>query len=393
LAQYAIGNLSAADLSFSRFMEDMVNAGNVQDALGVVFLMGDIRRTLGRLEDGIRLYQQSLRLAADQGEPMPVGSSDLYRGLSELYLERGDLQGAEQQLLMGKKLGEQAAPTDWEHRLCVSQATLLQARGDLEGALTLLDRAESLHVRNPLPNVRPVAAQKARVLLKQGRLADAQDWIRASDLSAGDDLSYLREFEHATLCRVLIAQFRSGGVEADIQDAVELLERLLSAVEEGGRMGSAIEILALLALAREARGESSAALDYLARALTLAEPEGYFRTFVDEGRPMASLLAEAARHGIAPVYAGRLLAALGPAEDVQEQRSPLSGEQLLIEPLSQRELEVLRLVAQGLSNREIGERLFLALDTIKGHNRRIFGKLGVQRRTEAVARARELGLL
>jgi LuxR family maltose regulon positive regulatory protein len=322
-----------------------------------------------------------------------VGTPDLYRGLGDLYLERGDLVDAERQLLMGKQLGERAWPTDWEHRLCASQAGLLQARGDLEGALALLDRAESLHVRSPLPNVRPVAAQKARLLLKQGRLADARDWIRASDLSADDHLSYLREFEHTTLSRVLIAQFRAGGVETAIQDAIELLERLLGAAEEGGRIGSAIEILALLALAHEARNDTSLALDHLARALSLSEPEGYFLTFVDEGKPMADLLAAAARRGMAPIYAGRLLAALGPAEQAQQQTTPLSVQQLLVEPLSQRELEVLRLIAQGLSNREIGERLFLALDTIKGHNRRIFGKLGVQRRTEAVARARELDLL
>ena len=148
-----------------------------------------------------------------------------------------------------------------------------------------------------------------------------------------------------------------------------------------------IEILVLQALAHEAQGDTSSALVPLERALALAEPEGYLRIFVDEGPPMADLLEEAAKQGTTPSYVRQLWAAFGKAEGRG------SGAQPLIEPLSQRELEVLELVAQGLSNREISERLFVALNTVKGHNRRIFGKLGVQRRTKAVARARELGLL
>ena len=131
-------------------------------------------------------------------------------------------------------------------------------------------------------------------------------------------------------------------------------------------------------------------------ALRPAEPEGYVRIFVDEGMPMARLLSAAAAQGIMPDYIGRLLAAFAAEEQKSEDRvslPPAPSAQSLSEPLSQRELEVLLLIAQGLSNREISVRLFLALDTVKGHNRKIFGKLHVQRRTEAIARARELGLL
>jgi LuxR family transcriptional regulator, maltose regulon positive regulatory protein len=147
------------------------------------------------------------------------------------------------------------------------------------------------------------------------------------------------------------------------------------------------------ALAFYAKGEVAKALAALEQALTLAEPEGYVRIFIDEGAPMAQLLSEAAAHGIMPHYVGKLLAAFDPEEQKRGDESFLPRAQPLIEPLSQRELEVLQLIAQGLSNREIRERLFLALSTIKGHNRIIFSKLQVQRRTEAVARARELGLL
>lgn len=157
-----------------------------------------------------------------------------------------------------------------------------------------------------------------------------------------------------------------------------------------------IEILVLQALAHHTRGDTSAALDPLQRSLTLAEPEGYVRIFVDEGTPMARLLSEAAAHGIMPDYTGKLLAVFEAEEQKSADEShlpPALPAQSLIEPLSQRELEVLQLIAQGLSNREISERLFLALDTVKGHNRRIFGKLSVQRRTEAVAKARSTGIL
>jgi LuxR family transcriptional regulator, maltose regulon positive regulatory protein len=244
--------------------------------------------------------------------------------------------------------------------------------------------------------VRPVAALKTRVWVAQGRLTEALGWTRERGLSAHDDLSYLREFEHITLARVLLARYKSDREERYIHEAMGLLERLLIAAEEGGRMGSVIEILVLQALAHEAQGNIPPALTPLERALTLAEPEGYLRIFVDEGTPMAQLLSEAAVHGITSDYTTRLLSAFESEEQKSEDEShlpPVLPAQSLVEPLSERELEVLQLIAQGLSNREMSERLFLALDTIKGHNRRIFGKLQVQRRTEAVARARELGLL
>ena len=144
----------------------------------------------------------------NQGEPLPIGTSDLYRGLSELLCEQGDLEAAAQHLLTAQKLGEQTALTGWPHRLCVAQARLKEAQGDLDGALALLDEAERLYVRNPLPD-RPIAALKARVWVRQGKLTEALGWAREQGLSADDDLSYLREFEHITLARVLIARYKS----------------------------------------------------------------------------------------------------------------------------------------------------------------------------------------
>jgi len=186
---------------------------------------------------------------------------------------------------------------------------------------------------------------------------------------------------------VLIAQGEMGR-------AYGLLVRLQDDAEIGGRKGDLIEILALQALSFQAKDDTDQAITMLEKALTLAEPEGYVRVFVDEGPAMARLLYEALSRGISPDYIRRLLAAF-PNNELEQTDPSISQapESELVEPLSEREIEVLQLIAQGLSNREISEQLFVALSTVKGHNLRIFSKLQVQRRTEAVARARELGLI
>jgi LuxR family maltose regulon positive regulatory protein len=280
-------------------------------------------------------------------------------------------------------------------------ARIRQAQGDLDGVIQLLEEAERVYDGNFSPNVRPVATRKVRVWLAQGRLGEALDWARQQGLSVENDLSYLREFDHITLARVLLARYQSDRADVSISGAVGLLERLLKAAEEGGRMGSVIEILVLQASAYHAQGDLPAALLPLQHALALAEPQGYVRMFLDEGSSMTQLLREASAREIMPDYTDKLLAAFEAEKRKSEDKPDLppalpeghrDGEPL-IDPLSQRELKILQLIAQGLSNREIGERLFLALDTIKGHNRKIFDKLQVQSRTEAIARARELGLL
>jgi LuxR family maltose regulon positive regulatory protein len=257
----------------------------------------------------------------------------------------------------------------------------------------LLDQAERLYDGAFSPNVRPVATRKTRVWVAQGRISEALGWAREQGQSVENELSYLREFDHITLARVLLARYQSDHAAGSISGVVGLLERLLRAAEEGGRMGSAIEILVLQAIACHAQGDLPAALLPLQHALEFAESEGYVRMFLDEGKNMMQLLREASANKIMPDYSDKLLAAFRAEQQGSIDKPDKAPVQPLIEPLSQRELEVLRLISQGLSNQEICERLFLALDTVKGHNRRIFDKLQVQRRTEAIARARELGLI
>jgi LuxR family maltose regulon positive regulatory protein len=397
LARLANGDLEAAHHDLAEALANFEIAGNILFAISGIFVLADIRIAQGRLHEAIRTYEQALRLATDQGGPVLRGTADMYLGLGELHWEQGDMEAATQHLLKSQKLGEQAGQALYPYRWCLAQARIKEAQGDLEGALDLLDEAERVYIRGPIPDVRPIGALKTRVWVGQGRLAEAMAWASERGLAVDDDLNYLSEIEHITLARLLIARYKSEQEVYHITGAMGLLERHLQAAEAGGRTGSVIEILVLQALAHEAQGDITRALVPLERALTLAEPEGYVRIFVDEGSPMAQLLREAAAQGMMPDYTGKLLAVFEVEAQKHEDKSYLppavSSSQPLIEPLSQRELEVLQLIAQGLSNREISERLFLALSTVKGHNRIIFGKLQVQRRTEAVARARELGLV
>ena len=386
LAYLTRGDLEVAYRSLSDGIASFQMAGNFF-AISGTFILADIRMAQGRLREAIRIYEQSLQLATEQGKPVLRGTADLYAGLSELHLEQGDLEAAKQHLIKSEKLGAHAVIPGGEYRSRIAIARAKETQGDLDGSLDALDEAERLYSRNPLPDVRPIAALKTRVWVAQGRLTEALSWAGERGLSVDGDLSYLREFEHITLARVLIARHKSQQGEDSIHEAMGLLERLLEATEEGERTGSVIEILVLQALAHEAKGDLPPALEPLERALTLAEPEGYVRIFVDAGAPMEVLLRETAKRGIAPNYVSQLLTTLGKAEG----STPRT--QHLIEPLSERELEVLRLLGTELNGPEIASELIVSLSTIRTHTRNIYSKLEVNNRREAVHRAEELGLV
>ena len=288
---------------------------------------------------------------------------------------------------MSRELGEENGLEQNPYRSRVAAARIRQAEGDLDGALELLDEAERRYVGNFSPDVRPVAAVRARVWIAQGKLSAAWGWAREHGVAAADELSYLHEFEHATLARLLLAQGTRDRADDRIAAAIELTERLLAAAENGGRSGSAIDILVVQALARHARGDVAGALTSLARAVALAEPEGYVRVFIDEGPPMAALLKLAAKPRNAPSYVRRLLAAVVTVEG----RSTVG--QPLIEPLSERELEVLRLLGSELGGPDIARELVVSPNTVRTHTKSIYAKLGVNSRRAAVRRAAELGLL
>jgi LuxR family maltose regulon positive regulatory protein len=393
LASWASGDLEAAHWMYAEGMVLVQRAGNLSDALGCAIALADIRIVQGRLHEAMRTYERALQLATEQGAPVLRGTADMYVGMSELHRERDDLHAATQHLLRSKELGEHTGLPQNRYRWRVAMARIREAQGDLDGALNLLHQAERLYMSDFFPNVRPVSASVSRVWVRQGRVGEALDWAREQGLSVSDDLSYLHEFEHITLARVLLARSKSDSADRSIHEAMGLLERLLQAAEAGERTGSAIEILVLQAIAHQMQGDIPAALAPLERALTLAEPEGYVRMFVDEGPPMAVLLEAAAKHGDpawgagnAPNYVRQLLTAFGSASD----RTPVK--QVLIEPLSERELEVLRLLGTDLNGPEIARELVVSLNTLHTHTKNIYSKLGVNTRRAAVSRAEELDL-
>jgi LuxR family maltose regulon positive regulatory protein len=289
--------------------------------------------------------------------------------------------------MTSNELGSFAGLPQNPYRRCLVMAHIREIEGDMNGALDLLDEAERLYSGDFSPNVRPIAAFKARMWVAQGRLGEALGWAHEQGLSIENDLGYLREYEHITLARILLAQYQHDHAVDTLLDATGLLERLLKAAEEGGRTGSVIEILILLALAHHMQGDIPAALTALEHALTLAQPEGYVRIFVDEGHSISLLLEKSAKHGIAPNYVRQLLQAFGKVED----RARV--DRGLIEPLSDRELEVLRLLGTDLDGPDIARRLVVSLNTLRTHTKNIYTKLGVNNRREAVRRTEELGLL
>jgi len=394
LALWTSGDLDNAHKSFTEGMAQLQRAGHISDAVGGVLALADIRIAQGRLRDAMRTYERALQLARQHGAPAMRGTADMYVGMSELYYEYNDLNSAMQHLIHGQELGEFAGFPQHPYRWRVVMARIRAGQGDSESALNLLDEAERLYVSDFFPNVRPIAALKARVWITHGRLNEALGWASEHGLSAADEFSYLREFEHITLARILLAQHKHDHSDSSLYHASDVLERLLKAAEEGERTGSLIEILVLQALAHQLQGDIPAALTSLERALKLAEPEGYVRIFLAEGTSMAQLIQELAAKGILPDYTGRLLRAFD--AEKEEGKAPHSASPAassLIEPLSQRELEILRLFKTELSGPEIAQELVIALSTVRTHTKSIYSKLNVNSRRAAVERAIELGLI
>jgi LuxR family maltose regulon positive regulatory protein len=386
IAFWGSGDLEGAYSAWAECVAGLRRAGHIADIFGAAIAMADIQLVQGRLGAAMRTYEQALQRADEQSGPVLRGTADMYVGMSEVHRERGDLAAATRQLLRSQELGEAIGLPQNRYRWRAAMARIRQAQGDLGGALELLDEAERLYMGDMFPNVRPVPAQKARVWIAQDRLGEVLGWAREQGLSVDDDLSYLREYEHITLARMLMA--RSAGERAghSAHEATRLLERLLLAAEEGGRTGHVIEILVLQALAHQTQKDIPAALACLERALTLAEPEGYVRVFADEGTAMSALLAAAAKQGTTRNYARRLLAAMsetGPD-------SPVT--QALIDPLSDRELDVLRLLGTELDGPAIASELMVSLNTVRTHTKHIYAKLAVTNRRAAVRRGAELGL-
>jgi LuxR family maltose regulon positive regulatory protein len=355
---------------------------------------------LGRFQ----LLQGMLRQAAVTMEqatqlvPQPAGlhtllhGADYYLLLGELLREWNQLDRAERHLAQGLELVQGALLADAEMimRGYLALARLQQACGQGTRALQTLDAFALLAHRHGFAPalVAHGAAVRAQLELAQGNLATALRWAETSGLSARDALSYPHEREYLTLARVRIAQGRAQPTGSFLPEALGLLERLLEDAEPKARMSSVIEILLLRALALQAQGKQEEALKTLGSALALAEPEGYMRLFLDAGTPILVLLRQAYAHQITPGYVVTLLEAAGQ----QVRPAPHRSSQVL-DSLTARESEVLRLLVDGASNREIADHLVLSVNTVKRHVWNLCGKLGVRSRAQAISKARTLQLV
>jgi LuxR family transcriptional regulator, maltose regulon positive regulatory protein len=373
-------------------------------------LLGRLRTLQGRLRAAAATYEEAAEVVSGRvGLQDLVNSAAYYVGLGDIQREWNDLDSAESHLRRGMDLfnGTLTVDADVVTHGYLSLARLQQARGLHVEALATLEEFANLARRRdffPFLITRGEAA-RARLALVQDDLPSALSWAETSGLDASVEPSFPREEECLTLARVLVAQGRVDPAGRYLDDALDLLDRLFRAAERGVRMGSAIEILALRALTLQAQHESSEALATLERALTLAEPEGYTRVFVDEGTPMAALLSELlkarrkGRRGARQLtllgYARRLLAAFESPHTSTELPIGRASDtnQPLLDPLTTREREVLELIAEGLSNRQIATRLFIEVGTVKGYVHSLLRKLEVDSRTQAISRAHEQHLL
>ena len=387
-AYCSVGDIESASKAFARAAAIGRAADDLRTALFALRYQASLEISRGGLRRAEELLLDGQRLAESRPEGVPSVAGIIHTGMGELLYERGDLDEARRLLEEGIEHGRRSGEAKILVYGYVNLARVLMAEGDAEGAHSLIREAGGLTPRWPL-----IWAWQARFWLAQGDVHSAARWSREYEATE-DYMSYPRHFERITMARVLLGEDRTD-------EALDSLGNLLAGARSEGRRAHEIELLVLHALALNGRGDTEEALGFLEQALSLAEPEGFVRVFVDEGLPMAALLERVIReprddgsyNGAPDVYAGRLLEHIALQAADSGNGGPRSGRAPGLEPLSGREVEVLELVAAGRSNAEIAGELYLSVGTVKAHVHHIFGKLLVRNRSQAVARARELRLL
>ncbi|MCB0210264.1 MAG: hypothetical protein KDJ52_13080, partial [Anaerolineae bacterium] len=409
------GELAEAERVWAETMALAQAADNQRTLLFARAAQGELQRARGQLRRAAQLDQELLRLIGER--PADVIKIRALARLASLHYEWHQLDQAQQYTHQALELAGQTQREIFARLAYLTLARIDVALGEANKAITMLEQAKVLaqFMGGEQPQ-REVNAAQVRLWLAQATsssdasaevagqsLTTAIDWADGQRLDPHGDLPYEGQVTYLALCRVFIARHRPN-------QALSLLDRLLPPAETAGRQGEVIEMLVLKALAYQAYYQPNPAITTLIQALSLAEPEGYIRTFVDEGLPMAQLLLTLSQRpsAVNRAYLDTLLAAFpdfGLTIDALRDNAPLivnhqseivnqkSSIVNLIEPLSNRELEILALMAQGLTNGEIGQQIFISAQTVKVHTRNIYGKLGVNSRRQAVTKARALGLI
>jgi LuxR family maltose regulon positive regulatory protein len=397
MAEWLGGRVAEAERAFAASITGWRTAGERYSAAFGCHHLGQVQRAQGRLDAALGTYQQALEITEAPGRPAMPAAGIAFVGMGEVAYQRNELEAAVRQISEGIERCRQLTYTQPLATGLAALAWIRQTRGDAAGAREAIGEAGRAA---PGPDVtsllNPVPAQRARLLLAQGEVVAAARWVEERGLDPDDEPGYLREPEYLVLARVLIAQDRPA-------QALALLGRLHTAADTQGRTGSVIEIAVLQALALAATGEEDAAVDALAGALMLACPQGYVRVFADGGRPMSALLArliaaqqadQAAARGVPLGCLAQVLRAFdGKDAGRGAGREAAAAVPGLAEQLTARELEILMLLGAGMPNARIAEELVITVDTVKKHVSHLLGKLGAANRTEAVARARQLGLI
>jgi len=389
------GDLGAAYKARLEALEMSEAAGNVHYIIVSNLKLASTLRYQGRLQRTLEICQQQWQLANQYGLTNTNIVGCILAIWGDILAEINDLNGAIQQAKKGVELTEHGWNLTIHGYSSLCLIRVLFSRGDLNGAEEIIQKMEKTAQEFGVPPwvLNQMAVWQVRIWLVQDELEAASQWMEKRKLFADGKLIPLREMnfysliEYIMVARILIAESR-------LDEAARLLQYLLSPADAGGQTTRLIENLTLQAMILQAKGDTTQALSLLEQAFNLSEPEGFIRIFVDEGPKLARLLYEALSKEIAPEYVQRLLAAFPANEPEQMHRNQMqSHESEWIEPLSDRELEVLHLVAEGFTRQEIAAKLVLSLNTVKTHARNIYSKLGVTNQMQAVGKARALGIL
>lgn len=427
LASWTTGDVLAAHASYVAAAAGLARAGYIPDVLGCSLTIADLELTLGRLRAAESTLRDALELTErhrpDDGGVLR-GTADMLVALSRAAWHRDDMATAAGLLRQADDLGEAAGLPQNPYRWRVAMARLRAAERDWAGALELLDDAMRVYVGDFSPAVHPIHATRARVLAASGDVVGAAAWAREHGLGTADDASYLREYEHLTLARILLAEHRAAGDapavttagSAALRDVIALLDRLLHAAQAGSRAGTVIEVEVLRAVAHHATGKLDEAVAALEHAVDLAEPEGWVTFFLDPGpglgelldvlaqrRPRSAFVRDLATRRAgdtatpptppAPTPAVRAPSPAATAPAPQAGHTGSAKREELVDPLSGRELDVLRLLGSDLDGPGIARELVVSLNTVRTHTKHIYTKLGVNNRRAAISRAHQLGLL